>query len=116
MQDFENLPQPVADALIKDLLRDLERVIQTHGLSEVLVGLAMYCNMQSQAKLNKSNPSEPDQEAGYFFRDAAKAIEVAASLTYRTKVEGSSRSDLPRQLSTGIGRLPSNPEGLVVDD
>jgi len=116
MRDFDNLPQPVADALIKDLLRDLERVIQTHGLSEVLVGLAMYCNMQSQAKLNKSDASEPDQEAGYFFRDAAKSIEVAASLTYRTKMEGSAQ-DVPQQLGPGIGSLPRDPgEDLVVDD
>lgn len=115
MRDFENLPQPVADALIKDLLRDLERVIQTHGLSEVLVGLAMYCNMQSKAKLNKSDASDPDQEAGYFFRDAAKSIEVAASLTYRTKVEGSAQ-EAPQQLGPGLGSLPRDLDDLVVDD
>ncbi len=115
MQDFDNLPQPVADALIKDLLRDLERVIQTHGLSEVLVGLAMYCNMQSKAKLKKQDADDQDQEAGYFFRDAAKAIEVAASLTYRTKMEGSP-SGSPQQLSPGIGSLPRDSDELVVDD
>lgn len=115
MRDFETLPQPIADALIKDLLRDVERLIQTHGLSEVLVGLAMYCNMQSKAKLNKEDASDPDREAGYFFRDAAKAIEVAASLTYRTKTAGSGEG-LPRQLSTGIGSLPMNPGDLVGED
>lgn len=82
---MDNLPQPVADALIKSLLQDVEHLIEQHGLSEVLVGLAMYCNLQSKAKLGKSDPTPDDEGAGFYFRDAAKALEVAASLTYRTQ-------------------------------
>ncbi|MFT0728253.1 hypothetical protein [Synechococcus sp. F70.1] len=84
MHDLDSLPEPVANALIKSLLTDLERLINQHGLSEVLVGLAMYCNVQFKAKLNKPNRTEKDEELGFYFRDAAKALEVAASLTYRT--------------------------------
>lgn len=85
MQELDSLPQPIADALIKDLLKDVEQVVEQHGLSEVLVGLAMYCNVQSKAKFDKPDPSPEDESVGYFLRDAAKALEVAASLTYRTK-------------------------------
>lgn len=86
MNDVTNLPQPMADVLIKDLLKDVEQMIERHGLSEVLVGLAMYCNMQFKAKQSKADATEADQEAGFYFRDAAKALEVSASLTYRTQV------------------------------
>ncbi|NJK63723.1 MAG: hypothetical protein HC921_14475 [Synechococcaceae cyanobacterium SM2_3_1] len=85
MQELDSLPQPIADALIKDLLKDVEQVVEQHGLSEVLVGLAMYCNVQSNAKFDKPDPSQEDEIVGYYLRDAAKALEVAASLTYRTK-------------------------------
>ncbi len=85
MQELDSLPQPIADALIKDLLKDVEQVVDQHGLSEVLVGLAMYCNVQSKAKFDKPDLSPEDESVGYYLRDAAKALEVAASLTYRTK-------------------------------
>lgn len=60
MHDLDSLPEPVADALIKSLLTDVERLINQHGLSEVLVGLAMYCNVQFKAKFNKPNRTEKD--------------------------------------------------------
>ncbi|MCF2969940.1 hypothetical protein L1047_01855 [Synechococcus sp. Nb3U1] len=82
--NLDSLPEPVADALIKSLLTDVEHLINQHGLSEILVGLAMYCNVQSKAKFDKPNRTEKDEELGFYFRDAAKALEVAASLTYRT--------------------------------
>ncbi|MEN9225802.1 MAG: hypothetical protein Q6L60_03905 [Thermostichus sp. HHBFW_bins_43] len=84
MYNLDSLPEPVADALIKSLLTDVENLINQHGLSEILVGLAMYCNVQSKAKFAKPNRTEKDEELGFYFRDAAKALEVAASLTYRT--------------------------------
>ncbi len=87
MNDLDTLPQPIADALIKDLLTHVEDLVQQHGLSEVLVALSMYCNVQSKTKLGKSERSQDDETTAYFLRDAAKAIEVAASLTYRTKVD-----------------------------
>ncbi len=92
MHDLESLPQPVADALIKDLLKHIEQMVEQHGLSEVLVGLSMYCTVQSKAKLTKPDRTPQDDEVGYYFRDAAKAIEVAASLTYRTKQDPQSPS------------------------
>ena len=84
MHDLDSLPEPVADALIKSLLTDVERLINQHGLSEVLVGLAMYCNVQFKAKFNKPNRTEKDEELGFYFRDAAKALEVAVSYTHLT--------------------------------
>lgn len=99
MHDLSSLPEPIGDALIKDLLADVERLVGQHGLSEVLVGLAMYCNVQSKAKLEKLDPSPQDEETGFYFRDAAKSLEVAASLTFRTKVE------------SGSGFVPLPPEG-----
>lgn len=103
MHDLSTLPEPIGDALIKDLLTDVERLVLQHGLSEVLVGLAMYCNVQSKAKLDKPDPSPLDEESGFYFRDAAKAIEVAASLTFRTKLD-----------SEG-GSVPVNPDGVNPD-
>ncbi|MDX2272169.1 MAG: hypothetical protein NW237_09515 [Cyanobacteriota bacterium] len=84
---MESLPEPISDALIKSLLEDIETLIGQHGLSEILVGLAMYCSMQSKAKLGKSDATPQDEAAGYYFRDAAKSLEVAASLTYRTLID-----------------------------
>ncbi|MEN9246140.1 MAG: hypothetical protein Q6K99_10845 [Thermostichales cyanobacterium BF4_bins_65] len=81
----EVLPDYVADALIRSTLQDVETLIERHGLSEVLVALAMYCNVQTKAKLNKPGATDRELEVGYYFRDAAKALEVAASLTYRTQ-------------------------------
>jgi hypothetical protein len=85
MPSSQPLPKEVEEALIKDTLRGIESLILEHGLSEVLVGLAMYCSMQAKAKLGKSEASDRDVEVGYYFRDAAKALEIAASLTYRTQ-------------------------------
>jgi len=79
------LPDHVADALIRTTLQDVETLIERHGLSEVLVALAMYCNVQTKAKLGKQEASDRELEVGYYFRDAGKALEVAASLTYRTQ-------------------------------
>jgi hypothetical protein len=81
----EILPDHVADALIRSTLQDVETIIERHGLSEVLVALAMYCSVQTKAKLGKQAPTDRELEVGYYFRDAAKALEVAASLTYRTQ-------------------------------
>ena len=99
MHDLSSLPEPIGDALIKDLLADVERLVQQHGLSEVLVGLAMYCNVQAKAKLEKPDPSVADEECSFYFRDAAKSIEVAASLTYRTMID------------TGAGSVPLEARG-----
>ncbi|GAB4218495.1 MAG: hypothetical protein OHK0012_27830 [Synechococcales cyanobacterium] len=79
------IPDHVADALIRSTLQDVETLIERHGLSEVLVALAMYCSVQAKAKLQKNEPSDRELEVGFYLRDASKALEVAASLTYRTQ-------------------------------
>ncbi len=82
---YDGLPTHVEDALIQSLLQDVEHLIDQHGLADLLVGLALYCSLQAKAKRTKPDPTSADEASGYCFRDAAKAIEVAASLIYRTQ-------------------------------